>query len=929
MNPLVEAHGAAVERPRLSAAVSTSNFLKTMNSHLSTARFFCDKMTTFLRTRSRLWTLAAAAICSAGLSEMSAPLSLAADVASFAPPSNENIVGFNTDLGDSVQFGMPGAIWFKVAVSERSRLLRAGFFAKEVNEPFVIGVYSDVSGPAARLAQGAPSTVASVGKTESVMSPNVILEPGNYWVMLGTTTNLHLSFGNGALVQTFNFFDGPVSTPPANAPVFPPQLSPGPFSVYLVVESAVNHPPSALTFTNTTTSILETTSTASNVKVADIVVTDDAFGTNNLTLSGADAESFEIVDTQLFLKAGTVLNAFAKGSFTVTVSADDPTVGATPDASAEFSLTIIHVNVPPVLHLPDSPVFSVSASRDGVAVFFDVYATDLEDGEIGATATPPSGSVFPVGDTTVYVSATDEGGLTTTGSFVVHVEGPSTNTEFESGGQVPREPEGVTFKTFGIPAINDDGELAFTGTITDGETDTPMIFARCGVFVRKGDPAVDSFGLELSGRKFVSFTDPAINAVGAVAFIATSNTGEVALYTDLDRFDERPTLAANNGANFQFEGSTYGTLRRVVRINDPAVGLGRVPPRFTRIISFTLGNDAIFFTAYIRANSLWSWTPDAGMRLLLKDGTRLPDGREITQIFALQPDPIAPGHGRSTQDDEAVIRVRCRDGSQSIIAVNAFGAIRTVETSDARGPIAALDWPIMNYFHEFSYKGILKDPRAFKPQRNKDEALFVNFGFGPIQIIQESDSFGRPRLPGVKTAAATVPVLESRVGSLSGPLFNNLGTLAFRTVTTGPGAGDSILQGTGKRNAFNVVARIGGPAADVPGAVWSAFKSVALPDDLGVLLDGMMQIGPGGVTAANAHGLWLADEFGSKVQLLLREGDAFGEKTIRTMTVLSRVLTSPDQTRSFNGYGQIAVRVVYTDDSQGIITINIPTLFPF
>ena len=42
------------------------------------------------------------------------------------------------------------------------------------------------------------------------------------------------------------------------------------------------------------------------IKVADIVVTDDALGTETLTLSGADAASFEIVGNELLLQAGVV-----------------------------------------------------------------------------------------------------------------------------------------------------------------------------------------------------------------------------------------------------------------------------------------------------------------------------------------------------------------------------------------------------------------------------------------------------------------------------------------------------------------------------------------------------------------------------------------------------------------------------------------------
>ena len=47
-------------------------------------------------------------------------------------------------------------------------------------------------------------------------------------------------------------------------------------------------------FANTTTALDENTSTASRIKVADIVVTDDALGSETLTLSGADAAFFEL-----------------------------------------------------------------------------------------------------------------------------------------------------------------------------------------------------------------------------------------------------------------------------------------------------------------------------------------------------------------------------------------------------------------------------------------------------------------------------------------------------------------------------------------------------------------------------------------------------------------------------------------------------------
>ncbi len=103
---------------------------------------------------------------------------------------------------------------------------------------------------------------------------------------------------------------------------------------------APNVAPTAVALNNPVTSIPANTSTAAPVKVADIALTDDGLGHNLLTVSGPDANSFQIIGIALFLKAGTPLNPVTQSSYSVTVNVDDPAVGATPDASANFSLTV-------------------------------------------------------------------------------------------------------------------------------------------------------------------------------------------------------------------------------------------------------------------------------------------------------------------------------------------------------------------------------------------------------------------------------------------------------------------------------------------------------------------------------------------------------------------------------------------------------------
>ncbi len=117
--------------------------------------------------------------------------------------------------------------------------------------------------------------------------------------------------------------------------------APGTATITIADNDLPNQAPTAVVLNNTVPTITQDTSTASAIKVADIAVTDDGLGTNTLSLTGADAGSFQIMGSALYLKAGTTLNSVTKPSYSVTVNVDDPTVGSTPDASAAFTLTVL------------------------------------------------------------------------------------------------------------------------------------------------------------------------------------------------------------------------------------------------------------------------------------------------------------------------------------------------------------------------------------------------------------------------------------------------------------------------------------------------------------------------------------------------------------------------------------------------------------
>ena len=145
-----------------------------------------------------------------------------------------------------------------------------------------------------------------------------------------------------------------------------------------------NKAPTAVSLSNTVSSLAEDASTASRVKVADIAVTDDGRGTNSLALSGADASKFELVGNALFLKAGTALNFESQTSYAVTVSASDSTVAGSSAVSTSYALGVTNVNETPSI----TSSGSVSTIED-TAIAFTVVGADVD---AGTTLTYSAGS---------------------------------------------------------------------------------------------------------------------------------------------------------------------------------------------------------------------------------------------------------------------------------------------------------------------------------------------------------------------------------------------------------------------------------------------------------------------------------------------------------------------------------------------------------
>lgn len=197
--------------------------------------------------------------------------------------------------------------------------------------------------------------------------------------------------------------------------------SPVSATVSILDNDVANLPPTAVALTNTVAVLSESASTAADVKVADISVTDDGQGTNVLGLSGADAGFFTITGSSLYLKAGTVLNYGAKPGYSVSVTVDDSSVGSTPDASTNYSVTIAKFITPGTIVITEVNPNGSAASSGYSADWIELTNTSASDVDIAGWKMDDNSNTFasavafrgittiPAGKSVVFFEGTADG----------------------------------------------------------------------------------------------------------------------------------------------------------------------------------------------------------------------------------------------------------------------------------------------------------------------------------------------------------------------------------------------------------------------------------------------------------------------------------------------------------------------------------------
>lgn len=187
-------------------------------------------------------------------------------------------------------------------------------------------------------------------------------------------------------------------------------------------------------------------------------------------------------------------DTFPFGTTLVSCSAMDTHGNA---VSASFSVTVVDTTAP-VLALPGD-ITVIALNESGAPVSFNASANDWVDGPLPVTCSFASGSMFPIGTTTVNCWASDARGNTASGSFTVTVQYASMGTDCK----------GVPGHEI-LQPINADGSSVFE----QGRT-VPARFRICGA---DGNPigsegVVTNFRLiQIISQDVVSNIDQAVES---------------------------------------------------------------------------------------------------------------------------------------------------------------------------------------------------------------------------------------------------------------------------------------------------------------------------------------------------------------------------------------------------------------------------------
>jgi hypothetical protein len=249
----------------------------------------------------------------------------------------------------------------------------------------------------------------------------------------------------------------------------------------------------------------------------------------------------------------TVFTSNTAGDYDITVSVSDTGTGTYNTNPAKFTLHVLSGDTtPPTLTVP-ADITAEATSASGAVVIFSATATDLVDPSPVVTCTPPSGSTFPLGATTVSCTAQDASGNTSDAKTfkvtVVDTTPPTltlpadiTEEATSASGAV------VTFSATATDLV--DGSVAVTCVPASGST-FPLGTTKvdCSATDAHSNTATGSFNVTVQDT-----TPPTLTLPADITEEATSASGAVVTFsataTDLVDGSVAVTCVPASGSTF-------------------------------------------------------------------------------------------------------------------------------------------------------------------------------------------------------------------------------------------------------------------------------------------------------------------------------------------------------------------------------------------
>ncbi|MHA3775157.1 DUF7453 family protein [Verrucomicrobiota bacterium sgz303538] len=561
-----------------------------------------------------------------------------------------------------------------------------------------------------------------------------------------------------------------------------------------------------------------------------------------------------------------------------------------------------------------------TAATDGTAITISVLTNDTDpDGDLltvvdakagshGATVIEGSEIVYTPGvsyqgDDSFSYTISDGHGGQVTAQVTIRNGGVMTRTAAETGAQVPGAPPGTTYLSLQVPAVGDDGSLAWLARVrTPGSKQAKAMLIGgnpARALLTEGDPVP---GLP-AGIAFAKLYTPVCDDTGSVIFVADLKGGGITKKDRTGIFVTQP------------DGSTAA----IARLGAPAVGLsGSVLSKF---LAVDANDGEILYVAKTTGGGrtgIWAWD-GATTRLVSATGTQVTSdlgAKTITAVDLLKAVAGSPGHNRSHRAGLVTLKLTFSDKTQAIgHATLEAGEWKTkVHTQSGQSTGFGGTWKsfgtaTLGASGSTASIGVVNTGgKATQP------VLAVFDENGPSEIIRAGDQ-----------APSNTTLL-----SFSDPVTNTEGAIAFTARVRGVG----IKKATATRlflvppgGELALVAAPGQPAGAGTGLLWSKIMSYALPPSANSAPLFLATVTGSGVTKKNNLGLWTQNSDGTPL-LLARTGQpapgVSPSKIISKLTLLNAIPPVHGSARSFNASRTIAYLVTFTDGTQAIQVQRLP-----